>query len=65
MKLYLKMWIEDENHEEIIVFKYIDNGNSSSLIYNDEELLLASIDRTQKIINSINSKLQQGIKHDK
>ncbi|MDE9530197.1 hypothetical protein [Xenorhabdus bovienii] len=59
MALKLKMWVEDEDHNETILFKYVDNGELSTLGGIDVDTMLLSLDKCQAIINSIRSAVKQ------
>ncbi|PHM51498.1 hypothetical protein [Xenorhabdus sp. KK7.4] len=59
MSLKLKMWVEDETNNEDIVFKYVDNGECSTLVGADKETLLLALDKCQSIINQIRTTAEQ------
>ncbi|MEX0445219.1 hypothetical protein [Xenorhabdus sp. SGI246] len=59
MKLNLKMWVELSNYEEITAFEFVDEGESASLICDDEESLLLSLNKCQEIIDVIRGSLKK------
>lgn len=63
MELNLKMWVEgigeSGNFVEITLLEFVDNGEESSLICEDEESLLLSLGKCQEIIDAIRASINE------
>ncbi|PHM46561.1 hypothetical protein [Xenorhabdus miraniensis] len=62
MELHLKMWIEgifESGFDEVTAFDFVDDGEKSTLICEDKESLLFSLDKCQEIINEIRASINE------
>ncbi|WP_323865672.1 hypothetical protein [Xenorhabdus cabanillasii] len=61
MKIYLKLWFENENKDEFPAFTYFDDGNISHCDCEcEKEIFINSLNRAEKIVQLLKSKVELG-----